>query len=221
MFRLNRRSLMPFLLVAAMQVTMVASGCGQRAGSQVDDGVTASTTSGTNNSHDTTLFTGTTSDTPLAYNSTATASATPSETPAATQSAGATQSAQPPVATPSAGATQSAQPTPATPSTGATQSAQPSPPHGVLDPAFMLQAKLTQTIPHGILWFKTLEAVVQVHNPSLLIQETGTLTVTFTLNGKQVEQQTLKVSLNPGEIRDYSVRSKVKADTASASVTTN
>lgn len=212
MFHLNRRILTPFLLVASLQFAMLASGCGQKAVTQVDGPSLTSTTNNTSSSFDNSIFTGATTETPLASSSGKTTAATSSTTIAIPDVQ------NPPLATSSA-ATPSV---PATVSTPVSTSSIPTnPAHGVIDPAFMLKANVVKTVTHGILWFKTVEATVQVQNPLFLYRQTGTLTVSFYSKGLLVETQQLLVALDPAEIRDFSVESTKHADAASASVSTN
>lgn len=123
--------------------------------------------------------------------------------------------------------TASATPTPEptvtpTPQPVATPTPEPvaTPTPAPIDLAYALRAKVVSTETHGILMWKTLEAKVQVTNPSFLKQQSGNLVVTFTKNGNTVETKQLTVVLDPAEIRDYSVQSSDNADAATANVIT-
>lgn len=129
---------------------------------------------------------------------TSTSSATPSATP-----------------TPEPVATPTPQPI-ATPTPAPVATPTPAP----IDLAYALRAKVVSTETRGILMWKTLEAKVQVSNPSFLKQQSGNLVVTFTKNGNTVETKQLAVVLDPAEIRDYTVQSSDNADAATANVIT-
>lgn len=67
----------------------------------------------------------------------------------------------------------------------------------------------------GFLSWEKCEITAQVHNPSFLRTQTGNLTITYTLKGKEVEKQTYSIVLAPAEIRTYGpYRSEKHADDA-------
>lgn len=191
--------LVPMLVTVGTCFAIATAGCGQKAINQTDELDTDSTSSYTQT-------TGNTGSTGFGSNDLFLGGST------ATSSTGATSSVTPtpvPVATPT--------PMPvATPTPLPVATPTPAP----VDLAYALRAKVISTETHGILMWKTLEAKVQVSNPSFLKQQSGNLVVTFTKNGNTVETKQLAVVLDPAEIRDYSIRSSDNADAATANVIT-
>lgn len=182
------------IMVAVGLSFAIATGCGQKAINQTDELDTDTSSSYTQNTGSSGL---TSNDLFMdTSSSSATTSVTPTPAPVATPT-------PMPVATPTPTPVPVATPTPAP-----------------IDLAYALRAKVLSTETHGILMWKTLEAKVQVMNPSFLKQQSGTLVVTFTKNGNTVETKQLNVVLDPAEIRDYSVRSSDNADAATANVIT-
>lgn len=188
--------LAPIMVTVGLCFAIATAGCGQKAVNQADD-----LESDTSSSYTQTTNTGslglTTNDLFMdtsTSSSPATVSAPPTPAPTATPT-------PEPVATP-------------TPEPVATPTPAP------VDLAYALRAKVVSTETHGILMWKTLEAKVQVSNPSFFKQQTGTLVVTFTNKGTTVETKQLSVVLDPAEIRDYSVQSSDNADAATANVIT-
>lgn len=182
----------PILVTVGLSLALATGGCGQKAVNQTDEDVDTSTTSSY------TQNTALTSNDLFMDTSTSSFAATPSATP--TPEPVATPTPQP-IATP-------------TPEPVATPTPAP------IDLAYALRAKVVSTETRGILMWKTLEAKVQVSNPSFLKQQSGNLVVTFTKNGNTVETKQLAVVLDPAEIRDYTVQSSDNADAATANVIT-
>lgn len=182
----------PILVTVGLSLALATGGCGQKAVNQTDEDVDTTTTSSY------TQNTALTSNDLFMDTATdsfqATSSATPTPEPVATPT-------PQPIATP-------------TPEPVATPTPAP------IDLAYALRAKVVSTETHGILMWKTLEAKVQVSNPSFLKQQSGNLVVTFTKNGNTVETKQLAVVLDPAEIRDYTVQSSDNADAATANVIT-
>ncbi|HEY9855777.1 MAG TPA: hypothetical protein V6D05_08590 [Stenomitos sp.] len=182
--------LAPIMVTVGLCFAVVTGGCGQKAATSADN-VDTSTSSSYSQSTSTSSLT--TNDL-FMDTSTSSATASPTPTPEVTPT-------PEPVATP-------------TPAPVATPTPAP------IDLAYALRAKVVSTETHGILMWKTLEAKVQVSNPSFLKQQSGTLVVTFTKGGNTVETKSLSVVLDPAEIRDYSVQSSDNADAATANVIT-
>lgn len=184
----------PILVTVGLSLALATGGCGQKAVNQADD-LDSSTTSTTSSYTQNPALT---SNDLFMDTSTssfpATTSATPTPAPLATPTPR-------PIATP-------------TPAPIATPTPVP------IDLAYALRAKVVSTETRGILMWKTLEAKVQVTNPSFLKQQSGNLVVTFTKNGNTVETKQLAVVLDPAEIRDYTVQSSDNADAATANVIT-
>lgn len=205
---MRRLRLAPLAVLVGLSFAL-ASGCSTKPSTVPDDALMPSA-SPQANSFANGLYSG---GDPLASSS-ASSSATQPATMSATQPA--TPSAYPtstPVATPTPTPTASSTPAP-TPAPSVAPSAPPK------DLAFALRATVLRTQSHGLFW-KTLEATVQVQNPLFLSQQSGTVVVTFTKNGTMVETQQFRVILDPAMIRDYSVKSTKNADAASADVITD
>ncbi|MNR80204.1 putative hemoglobin and hemoglobin-haptoglobin-binding protein 3 precursor [compost metagenome] len=183
------------MIALCLGLTVIAAGCGGRAGSQVDP---------LGSSDDSSYYQDDIYSNPSASPS-ADWSADPTPTP----------DVEP---TPEPTPTPTPTPTPSpTPSPTPTPTATPTPPP---TSGNTMTATIVKKDFPGFLTWEKCEITVQVHNPSFLRTQMGNLSITYTLKGQVVEKQVHPIVLNPAEIRHCGpYRSEKHADDATVTIT--
>ena len=182
------------MIALCLGLTVIAAGCGGRAGTQVDP---IASDSGSYYQDD--IYTNPTASPTVDW------SVEPTPTPTAS-----TEPTPTPSPTPTPTPTPSPTPTP-------TPTATPTP---VPTSGNTLTASIIKKEFPGFLSWEKCEITAQVHNPSFLRTQVGNLTVTYTLKGQEVEKQVYSIVLAPAEIRTYGpYRSEKHADDARVTIT--
>ncbi len=181
------------MIALCLGLTVIAAGCGGRAGTQVDP---------INSSDDSSYYQDDIYSDPTA-SPTADWSVDPTPTPDVSP-------------TPTPDPTPTPTPTP-DPTPTPTPTATPTP---VPTGGNALSAAIVKKEFPGFLSWEKCEITAQVHNPSFLRTQTGNLTITYTLKGQAVEKQVYSIVLAPAEIRTYGpYRSEKHADDAFVTIT--
>ncbi len=191
------------MIALCLGLTVIAAGCGGRAGTQVDIAPDADASS----YYQDDIYTSPSATPSVDWNAEATPTPTSSATPTPMSSATPT-----PTPSPSADVTPSPSPTP-------TPTPLPTPTPVPTSGNTLAASIIKKDFPGFLAWEKC-EITAQVHNPSFLRTQTGNLTITYTLKGQEVEKQIYAIVLAPAEIRTYGPYRSVKhADDAQVKVT--